>query len=117
MKLLRFYKEEKKWYIDLPEWTGRKSALQMVSGADTMLAYMAEGKNEVSVYVSTEEHEDFNCLELINICWFNGAYYRVIMYEKYYINLKMWLCNVTKHVLGEFPEKIYFAKARELCNN
>jgi hypothetical protein len=117
MQMLRFYKEEKKWYIDLPEWTGRKSSLQMVSGADTMLAYMAEGKNEVYVYVSEEEQEDFACLEFISKCCFNGAYYRVDTYNNNYLNLKMWLCNVTKYVLGEFPEKIYFAKARELCNN
>jgi hypothetical protein len=111
MKKLRFYKEDKNWYIDLPTWTGRKSALQMVSGADTLLAYIAEGENEVSLFVSEREIKGFDCLTLITKCLFNGAYYRIETYNGNYLNLKIWLCNVTKFALGKFPEKIYFIKA------
>lgn len=33
---LKFYKEEGKWYIDIP-WDGDKSELEMVMGADVLL--------------------------------------------------------------------------------
>ena len=110
MKILKFVREGKKWYIDLPEWTGRKAALQMVSGADTLLDYMAEGKREVVMYVDEEEFSGCECLTLINKCWWNGANYRIETYKNYYMHLKVWLCDVTKVVLGDFPEKIYFIK-------
>lgn len=115
MQLLKFYKDDKKdWYIDLPNWTGRKSALQMVTGADTLLDYIAEGKKEVLLYVDEDEFEGAESLTLINTCWFNGADYRIDTYKNNYINHKIWLCNVTKHVLGYFPEKIYFHVGREI---
>ena len=112
MKILNFEKEEKKWYIVLPEWTGRKSALQMVHGADTLLNYMAEGKREVCMYVEEEPFDGSECLTLIRKCWINGADYKIETYKNFEIKHKVWLCDVTKVVLGEFPEKIYFAKLK-----
>lgn len=112
---LKFVKEKNNnWYIDLPTWTGRHSALQMVAGADTLLEIMAEGRNEVHVFVSDEEFDGSNRLDLVKTCWFNGADYINKVYEGTPLNLDVWLCNVTKFVLGEFPEKIYFAKLKQL---
>ena len=104
--LLKFVREDNKWYIDLPEWTGRKSALRMVSGADTLLDNIAEGESFVYLYVSLEEFDGSDSITLINKCWFNGANYKNKKYD-----LKIWLCNVTKVVVGGFPEKMFFAKA------
>lgn len=112
MKILKFIKEKKKWYIDLPNWTGRKSALEMVSGADTLLDFMAEGKREVSMYVEEEWFDGSECLILVDTCWFNGADYKIDTYMNYELKLKVWLCDVTKVVLGGFPEKIYFVKLK-----
>ncbi len=37
MKKFKFNKEaQNRWYIELPEWTGSKSELEMVFGADTL---------------------------------------------------------------------------------
>jgi hypothetical protein len=110
MKILKFAKENKKWYIVLPEWSGRKSALQMVGGADALLDYIAEGKREVNLYVDEEPFDDAECLTLIKKCWFNGADYKIDTYENNELKLKVWLCNVTLFVLEEFPENIYFIK-------
>lgn len=110
--ILNFVKEKKKWYIDLPEWTGRKSSLQMVDGADTLLDYISEGKANVKLLVSTEMFENANCLGFLNKTWFNGANYKIDTYNNYFMNLKVWLCDVTKFVMNEFPEKIYFAKMK-----
>lgn len=110
MYILKFIKEKKKWFVVLPEWTGRKSALQMVGGADTLLDYMAEGKREVNLYIEEEEFEGAECLSLINKCFWNGANYRIDTYKNNELKLKVWLCDVTKFILGYFPEKIYFGK-------
>lgn len=110
--MLAFVKENKNWYIDLPTWKGRKSALRMVSGADTLLDYIAEGKKDVVLYAELEEYEGAECLTLINKCFWNGADYRIDTYKNNELNLKLWLCDVTKVVIGGFPEKIYFTKVR-----
>lgn len=110
MWILKFCKEGKKWYIDLPEWTGRKSALQMVAGADKLLDLMANGENVVNIYVDEENFVNAEHLILIKKCWWNGADYKIETYEGKDINLKVWLCDVTKHVLGRFPKDVYFAK-------
>jgi len=36
MRTFRFYKDTDGWFVDLPEWTGEKWELEMVSGADTL---------------------------------------------------------------------------------
>ncbi len=110
MKLLKFCKEGKYWYIDFLEWKGRKSALMMVGGAHTLLDLMAQGKQDVLIYVDEEDFEGAEHLKLIDLCWFNGANYRLETYKSYYLHLKVWLCDVTLKVLGEFPDDIYFAK-------
>lgn len=111
MMILKFLKEEKnRWYIDLPNWSGRKSALEMVAGADKLLDFISNGKNSVELYIDTEQFTGANCLTKINTCWFNGADYKIDLYDNYQLNLKIWLCDVTKHVLGDFPDKIYFSK-------
>ena len=111
MMLLKFAKENKKWYIDLPKWTGKKSALRMVSGADTLLDYIANGDSFVYLYASFEEFKSSDSIILINKCWFNGA-----NYENKKHGLKIWLCDVTKFVMGRFPDKIFFAKAINFQN-
>jgi len=109
MEILRFYKEKsEKWYADVPQWTGRKSALQMVAGADKLLDCMAKGRTEVYIHFSENEILNADKLVLIKKCWFNGADYRVQKYGEENLNRKVWLCNVTKFVIGYFPEQIYF---------
>jgi hypothetical protein len=111
---LKFIKENNgNWYIDLPNWTGRKSALQMVSGADTLLDLMSEGSKSVEIFVSHEDFDGAELLEKKRNCWFNGADYFIKTYDNKVIDLDVWLCDVTKHVLGDFPDEIYFAKFNE----
>lgn len=111
MEILRFYKEKsEKWYADIPEWTGRKSALQMVSGADDLLDLIANGRNDVHIYFTEKEIKGADVLIFKRKTWFNGATYKIKSFEGQEINLKVWLCNVTKFVLGGFPKKIYISK-------
>lgn len=110
---LKFVKEDSKnWYIDLPNWTGRKSALQMVAGADTLLDLISCGTDEVILFVSNHDFDGAEVITKVRKSWFNGADYHCKTYKGVEINHDLWLCNVTKFVLGYFPEKIYFAKLK-----
>ena len=109
MEILRFYKEDqKKWYADIPSWTGRKSALRMVSGADTLLDMIAKGREEVYLHFSEEEVDGADILYFKKKNWVNGATYKLWKYDGGNYRLKVWLCNVTLHVFGKFPRRIYF---------
>lgn len=107
---LRFYKEINDWFVDLPDWEGSKADLQMVDGADRMLdelAYNPKGNKATSVVVgvSLKEKGEVNLTLLEKLPEGCGAYY---MSDKWYY--KIWLCDVTRHVFGRFPENIYLTK-------
>lgn len=109
MKRLRFYKNKfNRWFIDLPMWTGNYSDLEMVEGADTLLDHLANENKKVVLKISDEKFENSSHLTLIGKSNNkSGADYKWIE-----MNLEIWLCDVTKFVLGYFPEKIYFLKVR-----
>lgn len=101
-----FTKENGKWYIDLPEWTGPKSALQMVWGADTMLDRLAKDDNHIELQLSLTEIPDSIHLKR-NLRMFGGYSYKCTMDNTSTI---IWLCGVTKFVFGEFPRHLYISK-------
>lgn len=106
MKTLAFNKEENgNWYIVLPEWTGDKSALQMVMGADTMLDKLCDNKNSVTLLVSEEEPTETGfekITKIMNTPVFGGALYQ----SKYF---PIWLCQVTEFIYdGRMPDTLYY---------
>lgn len=116
-KTFRFYKDEGKWYIDLPEWEGEQADLEMVAGADNFLNTLARNKKSVYVTLSAVPFNGANKLTLLHLgkleTWEmgTGAWYLLESYRGVRYNLKMWLCDVTKSnlVFGEFPKEIYFS--------
>ena len=112
-RVCKFYKEsDGSWFIQLPEWSGEKSALQMVLGADTLLDIMAQGHQEILVRFSDEGFPGGNvlvrqCLGIPGDPDMGGATYKMESYAGIDYNLDLWLCDVTHFVFGEFPEYIY----------
>jgi hypothetical protein len=96
------------WYVQLPNYEGHVSDLQMVAGADTLCELIANDLTEITVTISDEPFENTNFstrqfqLEFINSTGEEGANYRLES-----LQLDVWLCNVTKYVFGEFPATIY----------
>jgi hypothetical protein len=98
------------WYVQLPNYEGHVSDLQMVAGADTLCELIANDLTEITVIVSDEPFDlnDFKFstrqfqLEFINSTGEEGANYRLES-----LQLDVWLCNVTKYVFGKFPATIY----------
>ena len=114
MKSYRFYKDEYGWFIDLPEWEGEKSDLQMVMGADVFCDMLSQGKNEVVITLSTEPFDGCDQLDFLYLGrlegpeYGEGAWYELERYADVQLNVTMWLCDVTKYVFGDFPKQIYF---------
>jgi uncharacterized ubiquitin-like protein YukD len=111
---LKFYKDHEGWFVDLPEWTGSKYDLQMVSGADTFLDIIAQGETETYLTLSDTPIENSNKLKFKEVGRLEGfelgegAWYTLNQYIGIEYDLEMWLCDVTKFVFGNFPTVIYF---------
>lgn len=109
--LLKFVKLAGFWFVHLPEYEGDPSDLTMVMGADVLCDMLDKDEDGlVEVFVTTKEDE---CTVPPYIIDFvnstegadgeqDGANYRMRDWK-----LDLWLCNVTKYVLGEFPATIY----------
>jgi hypothetical protein len=110
---LKFDKEnDGKWYVDLPEWLGPKEALEMVCGADTMLDILSQGEGSIYLDIVTDghspvfpkvilsrNHEEVESGSFYDIKWGLGS--------TDLTTFKIWLCDVTEFVFGEFPETIF----------
>lgn len=119
--ILKFTKDpDNTWFVDLPEWKGPRSALQMVMGADTFLDILAQGANEVAMKVNLEYFEGASILVMTSLGELDGpeegtgAWYRIDNYDGVNYCLDMWLCDVTKFVFSYFPDMIYFYKQADL---
>lgn len=105
--ILTFQKEETGWYIVLPTWTGDKSELAMVAGADTLLDKLNNENKVIKLKVSGKN--DFfgstGVLTLSKNMKKSGADY--IYNDKSINNHKLWLCPVTLFVFDCYPDIIY----------
>ena len=121
--VVRFFKQDDKWYADVPGHTLEDN--EMVMGADVALEYLANGKDEVKLTLADEypgwnaplvlyrgEHDD------------DGAYYRGdgLLFMDFLENVmpemlgqkpEIWICNVTHDVFGEHPERIFVLKVEK----
>lgn len=112
MKELRFYKEfDGRWYVDLPNWPGTKSDLEMVSGADVTLEFIGNGNDTVILLLSEEYFENANKLEYVRHAteYDEGAFYKIDTYRGTKIKQDIWLCDVMKFVFGDFPKLLYIS--------
>ena len=118
MRHHRFIREGNRWYIDVPEFLeqgGSKADLEMVSGADTMLDMMAGGKNEVTLVIDITPFDDADELILTELCdpILGGGYYHIEQFENKKINQDLWLCDVTRFVFGDIPDRIFVKRVND----
>lgn len=117
---LRFFKQDNKWYADVPKHTLDKN--EMVMGADTVLDLIADNKDEV-IFTLSDENDKHSMLTMtIKEHDSEGAYYTLsgFLYNKFLdlfdlesssvsfdITNEIWVCNVTHDVFGTHPNNIY----------
>lgn len=105
--IYEFYKENEKWYINVPHYPGPKSALQMVCGADKLLDRISEGALNITLDLSLEYDESRDTLWFDTECPGGGAWYRY-MPGTPGEDRNVWLCDVTLYLFGHFPKRICF---------
>lgn len=114
MKQLKFLKENNNnWHVYLPEWTGPKSDLLMIGGADTMLDIISEGEKEVKIWVSETHFENSDEIVFTKKAddIGEGAYYKLKKYQGVELNHELFLCDVMLFVFdNKFPERIFIKK-------
>lgn len=104
MKEIKFNKEGKAWYVDLPDWKGPKQALLMVAGADKLLDKLCENKNSVTLIIREEDPKEEGYEKITKIMetpFVGGATY----WTKYW---PIWLCKVVEFIYGRMPEVLYY---------
>ena len=114
---LRFFKQDNKWYADIPNHTLDEN--EMVMGADTVLDLIADNKDEVILTLSDEDNKHSMLTMTIKEYDSEGAYYTIsgFLYNKFLdlfdldsssvsfdITNEVWVCNVTHDV---YPNNIY----------
>lgn len=107
---LKFVKLAGHWLVHLPNYEGDPQDLEMVLGADVLCDLLdrdEDGLLSVSVFTKGEDCEGEYILDFVNSTTDaygeqDGANYRLRNWK-----LDVWLCNVTKYVLGEFPATIH----------
>lgn len=119
-KTVRFYKQDNKWYADIPNHTLEEN--EMVMGADIALDYLAETRKEMNItftdvypgwnvplsFTRTDHDDEGAYYDLSGILYMDF----LITYGKEFVGVKpqVWICNVTLDVFGEFPEHLYITK-------
>lgn len=100
-----------RWYAVLPSWDGDREELEMVCGADKLLDLLVQGEFDYYSFDMYSAPID-DCSFILNkledtpevggaTYWFSGEIHGI----KYEFDL--WLCDVTRFVFGELPDKIY----------
>jgi hypothetical protein len=102
-KILTFIKLSNRWFIDIP-WDGMIEDLEMVSGADIFLDVLSNGKKIITLEVGTSEIYGAEKMTMVHDDDY-GAFYKIYTYD---FKGEIWLCNVTKHIFGEFPNEFWF---------
>lgn len=113
MRQYRFYKNELGWFIDIKYFPFNKAYLAMIAGADDLLDLLAEGKNEITLKISTSPipYSDGMLERHVKLGLFQGAFY---FSREGYMNRgtsaieSVWLCPVTLWVFLKYPKKIYY---------
>lgn len=100
---LRFKKLSNRWFIDIP-YDGDIGDLEMVMGASNLLDKLPQISTDI-VEIQLSDKFTLYRLDKIEENEFGATYYtNNPKYEG-----DVWLCNITKLVLGEFPTTIYFS--------
>jgi len=100
------------WWLDLPEWKGDPTDLQMMEGADEWLNLISDNHNKVELKMSDQPYNGAEVLTLLRIREANfggGGIYYLDTYKSGKVGLKLWLCDVTSFVFDHIPQKIYFS--------
>ena len=116
VKTITFFKQNNKWYADIPNHTLEEN--EMVLGSDAIINKLASGSNKITLTISDSFLSNYLlCFKRIDHdnegAWyeFSGPLYTTAMEtlvnEMGTTENKIWVCNVTHDVFEEHPELMY----------
>lgn len=111
IKVLFYKNSDEEWYLDLPSWTGDPKDLQLIKGADTWLDLIGSGSSTIHMALSDQKFNGAEILKLLRIPDQNlggGGVYYLASYKRQKVGLELWLCDVTRFIFHQLPQKIYF---------
>lgn len=100
---LRFIRLSERWFLDIL-WEGSVDDLEMVGNADVLLSAYSNNKLIVNTIVKTESFDDFDIELTKTEVHIHGATYQV---KSEHFNGDIWICDVTKTIFGDFPDKLF----------
>jgi hypothetical protein len=111
--IYRFYKNNKGWFIDLPNYPFSKSHLSMVKGADVLLDQLSKYGNEIWIEASTRPIPQYTDVidRVKRLGLAKGAVYKgnnIKINHSILQDNNLWLCPVTLFVFWHYPKKIYY---------
>lgn len=119
IKDIRFFKQDNKWYADVPNHSLEDN--EMVLGADSILELISEGKPELTItladtkpenyylHFAIDEHDDEGAWYAFDGPWYTSAM-NALIDALGLVESKIWVCNVTHDVFGEHPEEMWLIK-------
>jgi hypothetical protein len=110
-----FIKEEDGWYIttpDQPDVMGNSTLSLLSDGVHRLLDFVARGRKMVTLTMDTNPFEGADVLELTELgsVTEGGGYYRLFSRFGKLISQALWLCDISLHVFGDIPERIYIRR-------
>ena len=98
---LRFYKENERWYADIPNVS--KEDNEMVFGSDIFLEKISNGKTQIEIEFTIDYPGNFIYgFSLIDHDEYGATYQSKINKEE-----TIWLCNVAHEIFIEHPMEIF----------
>ena len=102
-----------RWYIDMP-WSGNRANLEMVAGSDDLLSFFdTEGSHRVTLHVVPSETplqiDGHTELRQLDKSLTGGSHYDVTDIDGFRLK-RIWICPVTRCVLGRDPKYLYIKK-------
>lgn len=105
---LRFYKENEKWYADIPGVS--KEDNEMVFGSDIFLEKISNGKPQVIIEFSdSDENNAIYAFKMTDHDEYGASYCDVHNEEG-----TIWLCNVAHEIFVEHPAEIFITDIEEI---
>ena len=105
---LRFYKENEKWYADIPGVS--KEDNEMVFGSDIFLEKISNGKPQVIIEFSDSgENNAIYAFKMTDHDEYGASYCDVHNEEG-----TIWLCNVAHEIFVEHPAEIFITDIEEI---
>lgn len=103
---LRFYKENDKWYADVPGVS--KEDNEMVFGSDIFLEKISNGEPQVIIEFSNSDEDDaIYAFRMTEHDEYGASYCDIHNEEE-----PIWLCNVAHEVFIEHPAEIFITDVK-----